>query len=146
MIFVLDTAIGLGIWIPFTVGKATALLSVSQAFSVIPDDIDGFNSWIHVASYKSYIYLSEACESLQILSSIQLSMFLSSFCFPVWQKWFKFYSVYSRYLWQSLPVNFLEAVQPQAFLTSPPKLYVKYHSTVNHGTHIILYSTVAQQA
>lgn len=29
MIFVLDTAIGLCIWIPFTVGKTTALLSVS---------------------------------------------------------------------------------------------------------------------
>ncbi|KAF8074708.1 hypothetical protein FPV67DRAFT_1474663 [Lyophyllum atratum] len=28
MIFVLDTAIGLGIWIPFTVGKSTALLSL----------------------------------------------------------------------------------------------------------------------
>jgi E3 ubiquitin-protein ligase MARCH6 len=28
MIFVLDTAIGLGIWIPFTIGKSTALLSV----------------------------------------------------------------------------------------------------------------------
>ena len=28
MIFVLDTAIGLCIWIPFTIGKTTALLSV----------------------------------------------------------------------------------------------------------------------
>lgn len=28
MIFVLDTAIGLCIWLPFTVGKTTALLSV----------------------------------------------------------------------------------------------------------------------
>ncbi|THU92959.1 hypothetical protein K435DRAFT_967467 [Dendrothele bispora CBS 962.96] len=28
MIFVLDTAIGLGIWIPFTIGKCTALLSL----------------------------------------------------------------------------------------------------------------------
>jgi E3 ubiquitin-protein ligase MARCH6 len=28
MIFVLDTAIGLCIWIPFTVGKTMALLSV----------------------------------------------------------------------------------------------------------------------
>ncbi|KAH0582550.1 hypothetical protein H2248_010489 [Termitomyces sp. 'cryptogamus'] len=28
MIFVLDTAIGLGIWIPFTIGKTTALLSL----------------------------------------------------------------------------------------------------------------------
>ena len=44
MIFVLDTAIGLGIWIPFTVGKTTALLSVSRASSVIPDDIKSFNT------------------------------------------------------------------------------------------------------
>lgn len=28
MIFVLDTAIGLGVWIPFTIGKSTALLAV----------------------------------------------------------------------------------------------------------------------
>jgi hypothetical protein len=29
MIFVLDTAVGLGVWLPFTFGKSTALLSVS---------------------------------------------------------------------------------------------------------------------
>lgn len=40
MIFVLDTAIGLGIWIPFTVGKTTALLSVSRSSSVISDHIE----------------------------------------------------------------------------------------------------------
>jgi len=28
MILVLDTAIGLGVWIPFTIGKCVALLSV----------------------------------------------------------------------------------------------------------------------
>ena len=28
MTFVLDTAIGIGIWVPFTIGKATALLMV----------------------------------------------------------------------------------------------------------------------
>jgi len=28
MIFVLDTAIALGVWIPFMIGKSTALLSV----------------------------------------------------------------------------------------------------------------------
>jgi hypothetical protein len=28
MIFVLDTAVGLGVWLPFTFGKSTALLSV----------------------------------------------------------------------------------------------------------------------
>jgi E3 ubiquitin-protein ligase MARCH6 len=28
MIFVLDTAIGLGVWLPFTFGKTTALLTV----------------------------------------------------------------------------------------------------------------------
>ena len=30
MIFVLDTTIGIGIWLPFTVGKSLALLSVSK--------------------------------------------------------------------------------------------------------------------
>lgn len=29
MVFILDTAIGVGVWVPFTVGKSTALLSVS---------------------------------------------------------------------------------------------------------------------
>ncbi|TFK39450.1 hypothetical protein BDQ12DRAFT_704973 [Crucibulum laeve] len=29
MIFVLDTAIGLGVWVPFTIGKSTALLSLN---------------------------------------------------------------------------------------------------------------------
>lgn len=28
MVFVLDTAIAIGIWIPFTIGKSAALLSV----------------------------------------------------------------------------------------------------------------------
>lgn len=28
MIFVLDTTIGLGVWLPFTIGKTSALLSV----------------------------------------------------------------------------------------------------------------------
>lgn len=32
MVFVLDTAIGLGVWLPFTIGKSTALLSVRNAF------------------------------------------------------------------------------------------------------------------
>lgn len=32
MIFVLDTAIGIGILLPFTIGKSTAMLSVSSAF------------------------------------------------------------------------------------------------------------------
>lgn len=29
MIFVLDTTIGVGVWLPFTIGKTSALLSVS---------------------------------------------------------------------------------------------------------------------
>ena len=29
MVFILDTAIGVGVWVPFTVGKSAALLSVS---------------------------------------------------------------------------------------------------------------------
>jgi hypothetical protein len=31
MIFVLDTTIGLGIWVPFTLGKSTALLTVRSS-------------------------------------------------------------------------------------------------------------------
>jgi hypothetical protein len=34
MIFVLDTAVGLGIWLPFTFGKSTALLSVGLLLGV----------------------------------------------------------------------------------------------------------------
>jgi len=34
MIFVLDTAVGLGVWLPFTFGKSTALLSVSTHFHI----------------------------------------------------------------------------------------------------------------
>ena len=30
MVFILDTAIGIGVWVPFTVGKSAALLSVSR--------------------------------------------------------------------------------------------------------------------
>jgi len=35
MIFVLDTAVGLGVWLPFTFGKSTALLSVSPFVRVL---------------------------------------------------------------------------------------------------------------
>ena len=128
MIFVLDTAIGLGIWIPFTVGKTTALLSVSRAFSVIPDDIKSFDSWIHVAFYKFYICLSEPCDSLRILLSIQLSISLLNSCFPVWQTWFKLRCVHSCFLQRSMLVDSLEVVQLQVFLISLRKLYVKYQS------------------
>lgn len=31
MIFVLDTAIGFGVWLPFTLGKTAALLSVRHS-------------------------------------------------------------------------------------------------------------------
>lgn len=34
MVFVLDTAIGLGVWLPFTIGKSTALLSVSSFITI----------------------------------------------------------------------------------------------------------------
>jgi hypothetical protein len=43
MIFVLDTAIGLGIWIPFTIGKSTALLmvrSIPISMCVLPNNLD----------------------------------------------------------------------------------------------------------
>ena len=32
MVFILDTAIGVGVWIPFTLGKSAALLSVSAQY------------------------------------------------------------------------------------------------------------------
>lgn len=31
MTFVLDSAIGLGVWLPFTIGKSTALLTVGHS-------------------------------------------------------------------------------------------------------------------
>lgn len=34
MVFVLDTAIGLGVWLPFTIGKSAALLSVSGSIVI----------------------------------------------------------------------------------------------------------------
>lgn len=39
MIFVLDTAIGFGVWLPFTLGKTTALLSVrhNDLYLVLPN-------------------------------------------------------------------------------------------------------------
>jgi E3 ubiquitin-protein ligase MARCH6 len=39
MIFVLDTAIGFGVWLPFTLGKTTALLSVRhhELYLVLPN-------------------------------------------------------------------------------------------------------------
>lgn len=83
MIFVLDTAIGLGIWIPFTVGKATALLSVSGSSSVIPDDIKDFNTVgstsvltsftstypRHASHYRSYRRFSCLCLSQTLVST-----------------------------------------------------------------------------
>ncbi|KDR68014.1 hypothetical protein GALMADRAFT_79202, partial [Galerina marginata CBS 339.88] len=60
MIFVLDTAIGLGVWIPFTIGKTTALLSLDprrmlqvlhlpvRAMRLVTDPIVDFVAWIIV--------------------------------------------------------------------------------------------------
>ncbi|PPQ69487.1 hypothetical protein CVT26_002833, partial [Gymnopilus dilepis] len=60
MIFVLDTAIGLGVWIPFTIGKTTALLSLDphrmlqvlhlpiRAMRVVTDPFVDFIQWILV--------------------------------------------------------------------------------------------------
>ena len=75
MIFVLDTAIGLGIWIPFTVGKATALLSVSLASSSVKMILKflytvGSTSILtsftptyprHASHYRSYRRFSSLC-------------------------------------------------------------------------------------
>ena len=35
MIFVLDTTIGVGVWLPFTIGKSIALLTVSDGVSIL---------------------------------------------------------------------------------------------------------------
>ncbi|PPQ70661.1 hypothetical protein CVT24_000669 [Panaeolus cyanescens] len=60
MIFVLDTAIGLGIWIPFTIGKTTALLSLDpkrflhvlhlpiRAMRIVTDPVVDFVLWLLV--------------------------------------------------------------------------------------------------
>lgn len=57
MIFVLDTAIGLGIWIPFTIGKSTALLLVRYFSSTCPVVVESHDfSWIHHAYFKFCIY------------------------------------------------------------------------------------------
>lgn len=63
MVFVLDTAIGLGVWLPFTIGKSTALLSVRYPFFA---DLCSAHSilsisWILIVSYKSYTYLFVQC-------------------------------------------------------------------------------------
>lgn len=60
MIFVLDTAIGIGVWLPFTIGKSTALLSVRV--TTIPSHtwlkLVLMCSLIHIVSFKSYTYQS----------------------------------------------------------------------------------------
>jgi hypothetical protein len=43
MVFVLDTAIGLGVWLPFTIGKSTALLSVRDSYYTIPSLLTDIN-------------------------------------------------------------------------------------------------------
>ncbi|KAF9054671.1 hypothetical protein BJ165DRAFT_734901 [Panaeolus papilionaceus] len=60
MIFVLDTAIGLGVWIPFTIGKTTALLSLDfrrflqvlhlpiRAMRIVTDPVVDFILWLLV--------------------------------------------------------------------------------------------------
>jgi hypothetical protein len=42
MVFVLDTAIGLGVWLPFTIGKSTALLSVCNTAVVYAPSFSQF--------------------------------------------------------------------------------------------------------
>jgi len=64
MIFVLDTAIGLCIWIPFTIGKTTALLSVRIVKIIFYDGSSPPQfSWILIGHYKYFIFLSEPCVS-----------------------------------------------------------------------------------
>jgi hypothetical protein len=56
MIFVLDTAVGLGIWLPFTFGKSTALLSVS-VLDVSHSLSLSFDSSTQDAPYRCFIGL-----------------------------------------------------------------------------------------
>jgi hypothetical protein len=68
MILVLITALGLGIWIPFTIGKSAALLSVCLllllrvAFYMTND----FRSWILIVFCRSSIFQYGQCESSRI--------------------------------------------------------------------------------
>lgn len=74
MIFVLDTAIGLGIWIPFIIGKTTALLSVRLTIRLFyPQPLMSIPSSILIGCYKSSIYLYALCGSWQILLSISFN-------------------------------------------------------------------------
>lgn len=52
MIFVLDTAIGFGVWLPFTLGKTAALLSVRSDNQYLTHS----NTSILAGSSKSSVY------------------------------------------------------------------------------------------
>lgn len=73
MIFVLDTAIGIGIWVPFTIGKTTALLTVRYFVLSNPLPLYSLNHYVHSWTqndyYKFCIYQYEPCDTSQILSS-----------------------------------------------------------------------------
>lgn len=58
MVFVLDTAIGLGVWLPFTIGKSAALLSVSGSTAIVWSMSQAFFflSWILIVFFKFFIY------------------------------------------------------------------------------------------
>lgn len=68
MFFILNISIGGGIWIPFTVGKTAALLTVwfCYLFGDSIDDLWPF-SWNLDKHYTSSIYPYVRCGYLQIL-------------------------------------------------------------------------------
>jgi hypothetical protein len=61
MIFVLDTAVGLGVWLPFTFGKSTALLTVSwlrrrhSPYLFLRSSIQGVHCECSIGLYVSYV-------------------------------------------------------------------------------------------
>ena len=146
MIFVLDTAIGLGIWIPFTVGKTTALLSVSRASSVIPDDIKvliqldprRFLQVLHLPIRGMRVITDPIVDSVVYLIVRLLFPRLANMVQGVWRLLMLFTAKSARGLLGSSTTSDISDFSARI-------VCVKYHSTINHETHIILYSTVTRQ-
>lgn len=66
MTFVLDTAIGFGVWLPFTLGKTAALLSVRFDHLSLVHPNTFISSWILKELCTSFIFPSGGCALLQI--------------------------------------------------------------------------------
>lgn len=104
VIFALDTAIGLGIWLPFMVGKSTALLSVRMTTPSVDACSDKvLNRWTRLVYYASYKHPYELCASSPIQSWIHSKHFSytlsQDYCvnqfirYPFWQAMLHFHSL-----------------------------------------------------